>query len=157
MRMQSIAAFMLATALGLVGCKETGNKPDATFIKNADGYEITLHGVKSLMVHDPVSLIFHRTYKLESRIQVQSMEGRVDATEVSVYEVSEFDKAREKRPPSPKGSVDEWVLRQDEIDRRPKIRGELVFAGNTLTLNATQGTLNAPYTFNGTYRLKERR
>jgi hypothetical protein len=157
MRLQSIAAFMLATALGLAGCKETDNKSDATFIKNADGYEITLYGVKSLMVHDPVSLIFHRTYKLESRIQVQSMEGRVDAAEVSVYEVSEFDKAREKKPPPPKGSADEWVLRKHEVDRRPKIRGELIFSGNTLTLNATEGTLNAAYTFNGTYRLKERR
>jgi hypothetical protein len=153
-----VTAPSLLLAFALAGCAGTGNKPDATVTKTADGYEVTLYAIRGLMAHDPVSMIFNSSYELESRIRVPSIEGRVDASEASVYEVSEFDKAAEKKPP-PTSTVDLWVREKHEKARRPRITGELVFSGNTLTVNVQTVEKNGsyPYPFNGTYRLKKRK
>lgn len=153
-----VTAPSLLLAFALAGCAGTGNKPDATVTKTADGYEVTLYAIRGLMAHDPVSMIFNSSYELESRIRVPSIEGRVDASEASVYEVSEFDKAAEKKPP-PTSTVDLWVREKHEKARRPSITGELVFSGNTLTVNVQTVEKNGPYPypFNGTYRLKKRK
>ncbi|PLC06547.1 hypothetical protein CY658_05845 [Variovorax sp. RO1] len=150
--------LLLAFGLALAGCARTGNKPDATVTKTADGYEVTLYATRGLMVHDPVSMIFNSSYELESRIRVPSIEGRVDASEASVYEVSEFDKAAEKKLP-PTSPVDLWLREKHEKARRPRLTGELVFSGNTLTVNVQtmEQSSSYPYPFNGTYRLKKRK
>ncbi|ATA53287.1 hypothetical protein CKY39_08745 [Variovorax boronicumulans] len=147
----------LLFALALTGCTATGNKPDATVTRTADGYEVTLYATRGLMVHDPVSLIFHRSYELESRIRVPSIEGRVDAADASVYEVSEFDKAAEKKAPSTH-PVDLRLREHYEKERRPRLTGALVFSGHTLTVDvqAVGQSSSSPYPFNGTYRLKTR-
>ncbi|MCY1222506.1 hypothetical protein D9M72_346010 [compost metagenome] len=87
-----------------------------------------------------------------------SIEGRVDASEASVYEVSEFDKAAEKKLP-PTSPVDLWLREKHEKVRRPRLTGELVFSGNTLTVNVQtmEQSSSYPYPFNGTYRLKKRK
>ena len=148
----------LLFALALAGCTAIGNKPDATVTRTADGYEVTLYATRGLMVHDPVSLIFHRSYELESRIRVPSIEGRVDAADASVYEVSEFDKAAQKKAPSTH-PVDLRLREHYEKERRPRLTGALVFSGKTLTVDVQavgQGS-SSPYPFNGTYRLKTRK
>ncbi|PIF74382.1 hypothetical protein CLU95_1509 [Variovorax sp. 54] len=151
-------ASSLLFAFALAGCADTENKPDATVTRTSDGYEVTLYATRGLMVHDPASLIFNRSYELESRIRVPSIEGRIDASEASVFEVSEFDKVAEKKP-SPTSPVDLGLREQHEKDRRPRITGELVFSGNTLTVNVQAvGQSSAyPYPFNGIYRLKTRK
>lgn len=155
--MRTTASWLLF-AFALAGCADTGNKPDATVTRTSDGYEVTLYATRGLMVHDPASLIFHRSYELESRIRVPSIDRRIDASEASVYEVSEFDEAAEKKRPSKK-LADLEAKEKYEKDRRPRLTGELVFSGNTLTVNvqAVGQSSSSPYPFNGTYRLKQRK
>ncbi|WP_390345866.1 hypothetical protein ACFJIS_00955 [Variovorax boronicumulans] len=101
----------MLSALALAGCTATGNKPDATVTRIADGYE-----------------------------------------------VSEFDKAAEKKAPSTH-PVDLRLREHYEKERRPRLTGALVFSGNTLTVDVQavgQGS-SSPYPFNGTYRLKTRK
>lgn len=131
---------LLALLLG--ACSSVGKDPTARCESEfpEHDYLIILKGTRALMVHDPISAIFDRTYGTEAHIRVKKNAGRVSAAEAQIIELNDFGDARRVR--LIEGAEGSLTFTDDHLVVNLKVPYD-TGTGNTLV----------PFYFNGSYSL----
>jgi len=121
-------ARLLHVVLALAGCASVSNAPVAECHKRADGYVLTMHGVRNNMTHSIVMFLLKPTYEAKLELLVPKISGSVQGSE---------------------------AVRLDDPTER--FSGSIDFSSGTVALSLLFGTVRPqiPLDWNGRYQLTQ--